>query len=111
MSRRAKIVAVLASVVVLVAVATGVGVAAIGDDDEPLSGDVLERTTAAALAATGGGEVVGTEVGDDADSAYEVEVRLPDGSQVEVQLDADFTVTATDADDDGPGDDDGADSD
>ena len=107
MSRRAKIVAVLASVLVLVAVATGVGVAAIGDDDEPLSGDPLERATAAALTATGGGEVVATEVGDDAGSAYEVEVRMPDGSQVEVQLDADFAVIATDADDDGPGNDDG----
>lgn len=53
---------------------------------------------------TGGGTVTETEVGDDG-SAYEVEIRRADGSQVEVQLDADFTVIASERDDDGPGDD------
>lgn len=110
MSTRMKIVVTAAAVVALVAVATGAGVTRVGDD-EPLTGTVLEQATAAALAATGGGEVVGTEVGDDDGSAYEVEVRLPDGSQVEVQLDADFAVIATEADDDGSGDDDGSDGD
>ena len=39
-------------------------------------------------------------MGDDG-AAYEVEVRLPNGSQVEVQLDSDFRVTGSAADDDG----------
>jgi len=110
MSTRMKIVVTAAAVLALVAVATGAGVAEVGDD-EPLTGTELEQATAAALASTGGGEVVGTEVGDDDGSAYEVEVRLLDGSQVEVQLDADFAVIATEADDDGSGDDDGDDGD
>ena len=39
-----------------------------------------------------------TEVGDDG-AAYEVEVRLRDGSQVEVQLDDAFHVIGTEDDD------------
>ncbi|MDA0353605.1 MAG: hypothetical protein O3A10_15570 [Chloroflexi bacterium] len=40
-----------------------------------------------------------TEVGDDG-AAYEVEVRLADGSQVEVALDEHFVVTGSELDDD-----------
>lgn len=87
------------------AVAAGFAVTASGDDDEPLSGATLERATAAALAATGGGTVVETEAGDDG-AAYGVEVRLDDGSVVEVSLDESFRVIGREADDDeGAGDD------
>ncbi len=41
--------------------------------------------------------MTGTEVGDE-DSYYEVEVTLPDGSQVDVQLDEGFQVVSADAD-------------
>ena len=51
----------------------------------------FERASAAALAYTGGGRVTETEEGDE-DSYYEVEVTLPDGRQVDVQLDKDFNV-------------------
>jgi hypothetical protein len=37
-------------------------------------------------------------------AAYGVEVRLDDGRQVEVNLDADFNVIGQEADDDGTGD-------
>jgi hypothetical protein len=95
----------------LAAVAGGVGWAfATGDDDEPLTGSALDRATAAALEHTGGGTVVETEVGDGG-AAYGVEIRLDDGSVVEVELDANFVVIGQEADDDGPGDDDGADDD
>ncbi len=60
-----------------------------------------------ALEATGGGTVTETEMGDDG-AAYSVEVRLDDGTQVEVNLDGEFTVIGRSADDDGLGDDDGA---
>ncbi len=50
-----------------------------------------------------------TEIGDDG-AAYEVEVRLSDGSQVEVNLDADFVVTGSAPDDDS-GESEGSDSD
>ncbi len=37
----------------------------------------------------------------DGDAAYEVEVRLAEGSQIEVQLDESFAVISSKADDDG----------
>ena len=48
----------------------------------------------AALASTGGGQVTGTEVGDE-ESLYEVEVTRADGSQVDVQLDKAFKVVGS----------------
>ena len=71
---------------------TGAAAAAGSDDAEPsISGQALEAASAAALAHTGGGRVTDTEVGDE-DSYYEVEVTLPDGGKVDVQLDAQFNV-------------------
>ena len=45
------------------------------------------------------GRVTQTEAGDE-ESEYEVEVTLDDGTQVDVQLDADFEVVGTESDDD-----------
>ena len=88
----------------LIGVGTGAAVAATsGDDEEPLTGSNLDKATAAALEETGGGTVVETEGGDDG-AAYSVEVRLDDGSQVEVNLDKNFNVIGNEADDDGPND-------
>ena len=84
----------------VLAIGTGVGIAASGDDDRPLTGGDLERATKAALAHTGGGAVIETEAGDGG-AAYEVEVRLEDGRVVEVALNADFEVIESTADDDG----------
>ena len=61
------------------------------DTDTPLPGSALERAAAAALAHTGGGTVIESEVGDDG-AAYGVEIRLDDGSTVEVSLDQTFNV-------------------
>lgn len=66
--------------------------------DAPLLGSDLERATAAALAHTGGGTVTDTETGDDG-AAYGVEIRKPDGTEVEVGLDANFAVTSEEVDD------------
>jgi uncharacterized membrane protein YkoI len=64
-----------------------------GDDgdghDKAITGSALDRASAAALQATGGGKVTETEVGDE-ESYYEVEVTRADGSQVDVQLDRGF---------------------
>ena len=78
-----------------------------GDDNEaPITGVALERASEAALAATGGGTVTETEVGDE-ESLYEVEVTLPDGRQVDVQLDENFNVVGSEEDGhDDEGDDD-----
>lgn len=107
MQPRTKWLAGTAVAVALVGGGTGVAVAASSsDDEEPLTGSNLDRAVDAALEETGGGTVVETEAGDDG-AAYSVEVRLEDGSQVEVNLDRDFTVVGQEADDDGPSDDEG----
>ena len=109
MQRHTKIVFISAAAATVIAVSAGVGIAVTGGDDQPLTAQIRERAVAAALAHTGGGEVTETELGDGS-AAYEVEVVLPDGSQVEVQLDERFSVIGSEADDDGPGeaeDDDG----
>jgi hypothetical protein len=92
---------------VVVVGTTGFAIANAGDDDQPLTGSALDQASAAALEYSGGGTVIESEVGDDG-AAYGVEVRLDDGSVVEVSLDADFQVLGHEADDDGAGDADGA---
>ena len=78
------------------------------DDGGHLTGSDLDAASAAALEAAGSGTVVEAEVGDDGQSAYEVEVRLDSGDTVEVRLDASFGVITVEGDDDGHnGDDDG----
>ena len=108
--------AIIAGGVVAALAAGGVAIAgaaaAGGDDgtrrDRPITGQALDRASAAALAETGGGKVTETEVGDE-EGAYEVEVTRADGSQVDVHLDQDFTVVGSERDgrqDDGRADDD-----
>jgi uncharacterized membrane protein YkoI len=91
---------------------TGIAVATGGGDDAnetPITGEALDKASAAALAHTGGGRVTGTEAGDE-DGAYEVEVTLDDGRQVDVHLDASASNVVSERDDDdtvsddGPGD-------
>jgi uncharacterized membrane protein YkoI len=94
-----------------IAITAGVTLAGGGDDSEgPITGDALERASAAALAHTGEGRVTETEVGDE-ESLYEVEVTLDDGRQVDVQLDANFNVVGSEDDSVGEDDEGGADDD
>jgi uncharacterized membrane protein YkoI len=100
---------------VIAALATG-GAAiagATGDDDrndEAITGSALDRASQAALKETGGGRVTETEVGDE-EGAYEVEVTLDDGRQVDVHLDKDFAVINSSSDREGDDDGSGADDD
>ncbi len=105
-SRRKKIAVVAGVAGVLVGGAGVAAASAAGDDGETetaITGDALTRASEAALAATGGGRVTDTEVGDE-DSFYEVEVTRDDGSQVDVQLDESFAVVDQMADVEGDGD-------
>ncbi len=93
--------------VVIAATAIGAGVAIASstdvetnDVDLPLGGTALEQATDSALVHTGGGTVIETEIGDDG-AAYGVEIRLTDGSVVEVNLDAGFHVISQEIDEDG----------
>jgi len=88
--------------VVLGAGGAGIAAASGGSDstegpDVPIIGDALQQATDAALASTGGGRVTGTEIHDE-ESYYEVEVILDNGSQVDVQLDENFTVVGSTTD-------------
>jgi uncharacterized membrane protein YkoI len=86
-----------------VAMAGGIAAASAGgDNDQELTGPARDRAVAAALATTGGGTVLETEAGDDG-AAYGVEIRLPDGRQVEVNLDKSFKVVGQESDEDKPG--------
>ena len=74
----------------------------VGDTDDanegpdiPITGLDLERASAVALEFTGEGRVTATEI-EDEESYYEVEVRLDDGREVDVQLDEAFNVVGTD---------------
>jgi uncharacterized membrane protein YkoI len=104
MNRRTKLGVGGAAAVAVIGAGAFLGVAAAtgGDDDQELTGSARDRAIEAALASTGGGRVLETEAGDDG-AAYSVEVRRPDGTVVEVQLDGDFSVTGSAADDDGGG--------
>ncbi len=112
MKRTTKVaIAAAAAVGIAAAAGTGIAVAAGGDDDgteQPITGADLATASEKALAATGGGRVTETEVGDE-ESYYEVEVTLDDGSQVDVQLDKQFNVVGSSGDQDGGEDDAGDD--
>lgn len=75
-----------------------VRVADVQDDDDsdspaqPLSTEDRDKAGNAALAKVGQGTVGDVERENDGGSAYEVEIRLNDGSEVEVLLGADFQV-------------------
>jgi hypothetical protein len=100
------------AVVAIAALAIGgaaIAGAAGGDDDgsdKPISGQALDRASAAALEHTRGGKVTETEVGDE-EGAYEVEVTRADGSQVDVHLDKGFDVLSAADDEDSGSEDDG----
>jgi uncharacterized membrane protein YkoI len=100
-------IAVLAISGAAIAGATG------GDDDgseQAITGQALDRASAAALEHTGGGKVTETEAGDE-EGAYEVEVTLDDGSQVDVHLDKSFDVISQADDGNEGGEDDSGDKD
>lgn len=101
MERRTKLIVVGGIAAAALAAGTGIAVATGSDDDAtdtPITGEDLDRASAAALEHTGEGRVTETEVGDE-ESYYEVEVTLDDGSQVDVQLDEEFNVVGSEADD------------
>ena len=98
MKRKTRIIIAAAAAVAASAIGGGVAIAGpAGDDDTPITGPARARAEAAALAHTGGGRVTGTEAGDE-ESYYEVEVTMPDGSQVDVQLDEAFVVVGSETD-------------
>lgn len=98
-SRRTKMIAGIAALVALAL--GGAAVAGAGgafDNEDPLKGQELQRASAAALAATGGGTVNETERDDEKGATYEVEVTKPNGTTVDVRLDSSYKVVAINSD-------------
>jgi uncharacterized membrane protein YkoI len=94
--------AAAAIAVAAVGAGTGIAVASGGDDDAtdaPITGTELSHASRVALAETGGGKVTATEINDE-EGYYEVEVKLDDGSSVDVHLDKSFNVLDSKADGD-----------
>jgi uncharacterized membrane protein YkoI len=111
MAKQSKLLIIGASALALAAGGGGLAIAAGGDDDDagdseaPITGQSLDRASAAALDHVGEGQVTETETGDE-ESYYEVEVTRDDGRQVDVQLDRDFNVVGQEGDGTEPPDDD-----
>ena len=96
MTRRRKLLIAVAAVVVAGVAAVGIAQAiGGGGDDEQATGPDAERAERAAVAHVGGGRIVGIEredTGEGDEGAWEVEIRRPDGTEIEVALDAHFRV-------------------
>jgi uncharacterized membrane protein YkoI len=109
MQRRAILIAAVAATATALAVAGGAAIAnaTSGDDGAALTGRTLARASAAALKATGGGEVNQTEYDSEQGATYEVEVTKPNGDTVDVRIDGGFNVIAVDGDQEDSGADSG----
>ncbi len=103
---RKKLIAGAATVAVLALGGGGIAYATGGDAGEQATGPGIEKAKSAALDHTNGGQVTGTEVGDE-EGYYEIEVTRDSGSQADVHLDRDLNVLSTLADHESPDDKDG----
>lgn len=108
MNARTLLIAAAALAIVLlvgagVAYATGSSGGDDSSEQQVTGGAGIEKAKSVALDYTNGGQVSGTEIGDE-EGYYEVEVTRDDGSQVDVHLDRDFNVLSTPADNESPDD-------
>jgi hypothetical protein len=86
-------------VVVIVGAITGGAIAFAGNDSEGgVTGPQSDRAARAALEATGGGTANAVERDGEDGGVWEVEVRKPDGSIVDVRLDGSYSVVTVEGD-------------
>lgn len=98
---RPRMIKIGAAVVVLAALAGGgIAWATAADDDQNVTGPAANRARAAALAYVGDGQVIGVERESESGGVWEVEVTRPDGSTVEVVLDAGYRVMSSGSEED-----------
>jgi uncharacterized membrane protein YkoI len=92
----------IAGAAALIVAAGGVGVAnavsGSDDGDAQATGSGADHATAAALKLVPGGSVNAVERDGEKGATWEVEVRKPDGSTVDVRLGANYEKVAIDAD-------------
>lgn len=107
MQKRRKLIVGAAALGVIVGGAAGIaGAVAGGDDgDVHVTGPEADAATVAALEATGGGTANSVERDNEHGATWEVEVTKPDGTTVDVRLDAGYEVVIIEDDsEDEPGD-------
>jgi uncharacterized membrane protein YkoI len=68
------------------------------DDDTPITAEERASAEAAALAEVGSGTVTDLDRSDESDHAWEVEVTVADGTDLDVELADDFSVVRVDGD-------------
>jgi peptidase YpeB-like protein len=109
--RRKRMLVVVGALAVVLAIGAGAAIArTVGGSDEHVTGPAAAKAAAAAVEAAGGGQAVEVEYQDgDGTGVYEVEVRRPDGTQLEVHLNGQFEAVGTAADDDSGAESEGAD--
>lgn len=106
MTIRRKLIIVGAAALALAASGTGVAVAVGGGEaDHAVTGAAADGAKAAALRATGGGTAKTVERDN---GAYDVQVKKPDGTTVDVRLDERLGVTAIESNSEASGGDDAA---
>lgn len=95
-----KLIAAGAAAAVVATAGAGAALALGGGDDgdASLSGPEADKAIAAALRETGGGKANAVERDSEKGATYEVEVRKPDGSVVDVRLDSGYRLVAVDSD-------------
>lgn len=108
MQKSRKLIIGAAALGVAVGSAAGIAGAVSGDDDgdEHVTGPEADAATTAALDATGGGTANSVELDSEDGAVWEVEVTKPDGTTVDVRLDADYGVVVIEDDSEDPDDDD-----
>lgn len=94
--RRKRVIIPAVAALAVLGVGTTVWTSTASDD---LDGSERDRVAAAATEAAGGGTAVDVEASDDRGAAYEVEVRLDDGTEVDIELDEDLDEVSRDEDD------------
>jgi hypothetical protein len=102
MQVRRKVVIAAGAAVVLAAGGVGIANAVAGGDGEGgATGPDAQRAEAAALRLIQGGTANAVERDSENGATWEVEVRRPDGSTVDVRLDERFNLVVAEADSDG----------
>jgi hypothetical protein len=102
MQVKRKVVIAAGAAVVLAAGGVGIANAVAGSDGEGgATGPDAQRAEAAALRLIPGGTANAVERDSENGATWEVEVRRPDGSTVDVRLDDRFNLVVAEADSDG----------
>ena len=100
--RKRSIAATIAGGLLAITVAGGAAALANSDDGEGgVSGRDADRAVAAALEATGATKANAVERDSENGATWEVEVTKPDGSTVDVRLDANLAVVVVEPDQEG----------